>query len=733
MLKKFIYLFLGVILSFQAGLKASAPNEGMWLPLLIKQLNYGEMQKMGCKLTAEQIYSVNNASLKDAIAQLGGFCTAEVVSPEGLLLTNHHCAYDAIQTHSSKEKDYLANGFWAMNKGEELHTPGLTASFLIRMEDVTDRIMKAAESVGEADKEMKIQEEIGKIEEEAKEGNHYRSSVESMLYGNAYYLFVYETFRDVRLVGAPPSSIGKFGGDTDNWMWPRHTGDFSMLRVYAGPDNKPADYAAENVPLKPRHFLPVNIKGVKQGDFSMIMGFPGSTDRYLTSFAIKQAYENDNPDFVDVFGERLRVMKEDMDADRAVAIKLASDYASLANTYKYFQGQNLGLSRRGLIEERQAYESKFQAWVSKDAKRKDEYGKVLEGIQNNIQSNATLKHVSNYFNLSLFGTGFVGTTGFTFYRAVRTLEAGGGKDAVMGMLNGAFEDLGKTFKDYNTATDQKVFASMLRMYRSEIPAEYHPDFFESKLFTKSKAKGNMDQYDVYASKVFASSFLVSRDRIEATLAKLESMDEAKIADFIKADPGVAYLNSVIDMYRKKILTGMAIYQGADEELMHVYMKGMREMESDKAFYPDANSTLRLTYGKVIPYDPRDGVTYKYTTTANGILEKEVPGDEEFDVHPKLKQLIQARDFGRYGHNGELTVCFLTDHDITGGNSGSPVIDGEGNLIGIAFDGNWESMTSDLVFDKDIVRTINVSAEYVLFVIDKFAGAGHLIKEMKVIE
>lgn len=722
--------FLIVLLSLTFGLKtgfAAPPDEGMWLPSLIKQLNIKEMKKLGCKLSAEDIYSTDKPSVKDAIVQLGGFCTAEVVSPQGLLLTNHHCAYDAIQTHSSVDHDYLTDGFWAKNKGEELHTPGLTVSFLQKIVDVTDKIMDAAASVGEADREIKIEETIGAIEAEASEEGIYKAQVKSMFMGNEYYLFVYETFRDIRLVGAPPSSIGKFGGDTDNWMWPRHTGDFSLLRVYAGADNKPADFADSNVPYKPKHFLPVSIKEKKEGDFAMIMGYPGSTDRYLTSYAIKQKYEGDNPDLIKLMDAKLKVMKANMDANDAVRIQLASDYASLANSYKYFLGQNRGLKSRGLIEERQAFEKKFTKWVNSNNDRKKEYGKVLEKIKNNYNSSNDLSRLNNYMNIAGFGSGMV-VWGFQFYRLQRMMAANPDESSswepVLKMIQAGMED---HFKDYDKKTDMETFAAMTRLYKTDLPKEYHPKVYsESKTFTKAKAKGDMDKFDAYAKTVFEKSFLVDPAKAKAFLEDPSS----KVMD---KDPGMEYVLSIIDIYRSKLAAGLTIFSSADESLMKSYMKGMREMKADKAFYPDANFTMRLTYGKVIPYDPRDAVAYKSFTSAEGILEKEVPGDEEFDVPAKLKQLIQSKDYGRYGKNGTLVTCFLTDNDITGGNSGSPVINGEGHLIGAAFDGNWESMTSDLVWDDDLVRTISVDSRYILFIIDKFAGAGHLVDEMTVVQ
>lgn len=731
MIKRVVMLVLGAVISLNAAFaehdpKPINPNEGMWLPHMVKMLNIDDMKKLGFKLSAEDLYSINKSSIKDAVVQLGGFCTAEVVSPQGLLFTNHHCAYDAIATHSSVEHDYLTDGFWAKTKKDELHTPGLTVSFLVRIDDVTKRISDAVSSVPEAEADAKMQEMIGTIEAEATENTNYRAEVKAMFDGNQHLLFVYETFRDIRLVGAPPSSIGKFGGDTDNWMWPRHTGDFSVLRVYADKDGNPAEYSEDNVPYKPKHFLPVSIKGIQEGDFAMTLGYPGSTDRYLSSYAIEQAYKYDNPTIVKILGERLEIMKSEMDKDDKVRIMMASSYASLANSHKYYLGQNRGLSRRGLIEERQEFEKKFQNWANGDSKRKEKYGSVLDNFRQNYESSRDVLKLNNYVNMAGFGPGFV-AYGIGFWRLASMMASAEGDDSkwkpmaerLKGGVDGHFEE-------YHAPTDKRILASMARLMYNDLPEKYHPSVFSSKAFKKAKAKGGKDRFDVYADMVFKSSVLVNEDRAKAFLAS----PSQKVAD---KDLGIQYVTSIIELFRSKLRVDQGLFSAIDGESMKIYQAGMHEMMPDKKFYPDANFTMRMSYGKVIPYDPRDGVSYKYITYGEGVLEKEVPGDEEFDVPKRLGQLLRSGDYGRYAHNGKLPLCFLTDNDITGGNSGSPVINGDGHLIGIAFDGNWESMTSDLVFDDDIVRTISVDIRYVLFVIDKFAGATHLIDELKVMQ
>jgi hypothetical protein len=702
------------------------PDEGMWMPLLVQTLNYKDMQKLGCKLTPEQIYSLNNASLKDAVVQLGGFCTAEVVSSQGLLLTNHHCAYDAIQSHSSVEHDYLTDGFWAMSKSEELPVAGLTVSFLDHVEDITAKMNEAI--AAEGDREAAIQMQTEKMEEAASEGGKFRAEVKSMFAGNEFYLFVYKVYRDIRLVGAPPSSVGKFGGDTDNWMWPRHTGDFSMLRIYAGADNEPADFSADNKPFQPKHFLPVSVKGVKEGDFAMIMGYPGSTDRYLSSYHIQQAMDNDNLDVIKLLGTRLEIMKADMDASDEVRIKLASDYASLANTWKYYEGQQLGLTRNDLIGKKVASEAKFTAWVNADAKRREEYGTILSEMKTAIEGNKDLSRLGNYMNMAAFGPGIV-SGGIPYWRLMNTMEKfPDDKTKWQPIIDNLLKGLDGRFKDYNKGTDEKIFAAMNRAFYNDVNPANHPSIYKDKSFTKLKGKGDKDRFDAYGSLVYGSTLLADKAKAKAFL-------ENPSLKVLKADPGVKHVASIIDLYLNKLQAGQAAYSMTMDALMQKYLKGMREMDPNKVRYPDANFTMRLTYGSVMPYVPRDGVNYDWFTTQKGILEKEIPGDDEFDVPAKLKDLLVRKDFGRYGDKatGNLVTCFLSNTDITGGNSGSPVINGEGQLIGIAFDGNWESMTGDLMFDNTTQRTISVDIRYVLFIIDKYAGAKHLVDEMSVVE
>lgn len=731
--KKILSLFMTCLLALNFAYAKGDPqpinpNEGMWLPHLIKMLNIDDMKKLGFQLSAEDLYSVNKSSIKDAVVQLGGFCTAEVVSSQGLLFTNHHCGYDAIATHSSVEHDYLTDGFWAKSHADELPNEGLSVSFLVRIEDVTKKIQDAVAAAGEGEKEMAMQEAIGKIEAEATEGNDYRAQIKDIYAGNQQLLFVYEVFRDIRLVGAPPSAIGKFGGDTDNWMWPRHTGDFSVFRVYADKDNKPADYSADNVPYKPKHFFPVSIKGLQEGDFAMTMGYPGSTDRYLSSYAIDHAYKNDNPAVIKVLGTRLEIMHEDMMASDDVRIKLASSYASLSNYHKYCIGQNRGLRTRGLVEERQKFEADFNKWANGDSKRKEKYAGVLDMFKQNYAANQDVLKLRMYINTAGFGPGMV-AYGVAAWRLKTIMEKNEDDakawDGAIGQMTPTVDE---HFEEYVAFTDQKVLAATMRLMYNDLPEKFHPATFTSKAFSKMKPKGDKDRFDLYAEKIFATSMLTDKARLNAFLAK----PSLKV---IQKDLGVSYVEDIINVYRNQLAAGNAMFEAVDGEAMKLYQAGMQEMMPNREFYPDANSTMRMSYGKVIPYDPRDGVSYKFMTFGEGVLEKEIPGDEEFHVPTGVHDLLVAKDYGRYADKktGKLPLCFLTDNDITGGNSGSPVINGKGELIGIAFDGNWESMTSDLVFDESVVRTISVDIRYVLWTIDKYAGATNLIKELKVVQ
>lgn len=717
MLKK-VY---SILIALSLGLSWTArADEGMWLPMLIKRLNHVDMQKQGLQLTAEEIYSVNNSSLKDAIVQFGGFCTGEFISPEGLLLTNHHCGYDAIATNSSPENNYLKDGFWAMTREQERKNEGLFVDILVRMEDVTGQVLQGiAPQTPEQERSKLVAERMKTISDAAKNNGQYVSYVRDFFNGNEYYLFVYERFNDVRLVGAPPESIGKFGGDTDNWMWPRHTGDFSIFRVYMAPDGKPAEYSAQNVPYRPKHHLPISMSPVKEGDFSMVFGFPGRTTRFMAGSGLAMAVEQSNPARIKLRERRLAIMKEAMDASPANRLKLASNYASISNYYKYFIGQNEGIKRMKTLDKKATEERAFQAWADAEASRKSLYGSALSDINASYANQRKYNLASIYRSEAALAPQLMAHT--YQYTPLYNFLKSGNKDADrLKQLTEAYKNMNSEFyESYLPATDQRLFAELMQMFFNDVPQEQHGDIFKD---LRSKYKNNFQKW---AADVYSKSVLSSEAKVNAFLAKptLKALEN---------DPAFKVLLAVQKNHQQNILPKLTEYQAALDRANRLYVAGLREMNPNKVYYPDANSTLRLSYGTVKDYEPRDGVQYKYYTTMQGIAEKADPTDEEFIVPAKLLELYEQKDYGRYGQDGELRVGFITNNDITGGNSGSPVINGRGELIGLAFDGNWEAMTGDLVFDPEYKRCINVDIKYVLFIVDKFAGAGHLVKEMTLV-
>ena len=720
-MKKIFILFFSLIIVFNFSVKA---DEGMWLPLLLQKLNIEKMQEMGCKLTAEQIFSLNSSSLKDAIVALDhGSCTGELVSPDGLLLTNHHCGFGEIQEHSSEEHNYLADGFWAMSKEEELSNPGKTVSFLISVENITDQILpKLDNSLAEYARFDMVDSIAEIIINKAIEGNHYEAEVLDMFDNNQYYLFVYETFRDIRLVGAPPSVIGKFGGDIDNWMWPRHTGDFSMFRVYCGPDGKPADYSTENVPYHPKHYLPVSLEGYKKGDFAMILGYPGSTDRYLTSYGIKELLEISNPNRIKIRGKKQEIWAEDMAANSKIRIQYASKYAGSSNYWKYSIGQNKGLKKLNVYGKKQELENRFTEWMNTDQARKDKYKNALSLIDEAYKERGPYRHAFQFLlETMMYGTEIVSmaTEAMPLYRVLKHTP-----DSTA-QINNIIEDIKANstafFKDYNPSTDQKVLAAMLELYDNNVDKKYHPAIYD---VIHGKYKGD---YNKYAAFVFAKSAFTNATKLEALLAKPSTKA-------LEKDPAFSLMLTIINKYsgiRDKYFAVSENINKGDR----LFAQGLLEMDNKKALYPNANSTMRVTYGAVGDYDPRDAVHYDYQTTMKGIVEKTNPDDKPnyFNTPQKLLDIYNSKDFGIYGENGVMPVAFTTNNDITGGNSGSPVINAKGHLIGIAFDGNWEAMSGDIAFETELQKCINVDIRYVLLVIDKIGGAKHLIDEMTIIE
>ncbi|MFY9150660.1 MAG: S46 family peptidase [Prolixibacteraceae bacterium] len=695
-------------------------DEGMWLPALLEKLNINQMQKEGCSLNADEIYSINHSSLKDAVVALDrGSCTAELVSAEGLLLTNHHCGFDEIQEHSTTEHDYLRDGFWAKTKEEELPNPGKTASFLIGFEDVTDKIIpELNDDMSSEERNKKVRAISSKLEKEAIGETHYEARVQALYNENKYYLFIYETFRDIRLVGAPPQSMGKFGGDTDNWMWPRHTADFSMFRIYCGKDGKPADYSTDNVPYQPKHHLPISLKGYKSDDFAMVVGYPGTTNRYKTSFGIEYTMNVTNPVRIKVREEKLRIMKDFMRTSQKARIMYSAKYARSSNYYKYSIGQNEGLKHLNVLEKKKALEAKFTQWVNADEKRKEKYGDALNLIA------SSYKDLDDEIAYDYMTEAVVrGPEIFYFAYRTRPLYDALKSDKNSQHVNLASErvkdGLDEFFKDYDSGTDQKLAAALFKIYQENVAPKYHPPFFR---LVKTKYGNN---FETYTKELYDRSIFGSQER----LVKFFESPKAKI---LEKDP---LFQASLEIFRMMSLIGDETGKTTEnlEKGNHLFVGGLMEMETDKNFYPDANSSMRITYGTVGDYIPRDGVQYKYFTTLKGYIEKEIPGDDEFNVPAKLKELYYARDFGRYADpDGDLHTCFTTNNDITGGNSGSPVINGKGELIGIAFDGNWEAMSGDLAFENDLQKCINVDIRFVLWTIDKMAGAQNLIDEMTIV-
>ena len=715
-MNKIIVIIVAISMGISTLVRA---DEGMWIPLLINK-NMAEMQKLGLKLSAEDIYSINHSSLKDAVIIFGGGCTGEIVSPEGLILTNHHCGYGSIQQVSTPENNYLDNGFWAMNKDEEIPVEGLKVQFLQYMKEVTAESLKGlTNDLSETQRDSMIDANNKVIIEEATKDTKFRGIVESFYGGNEYYLFVYEVYNDIRLVGTPPESIGKFGADTDNWMWPRHTGDFSMFRVYTAPDGTSAKYAMENIPMKPKHFLPINIAGVDQGDYAMIMGFPGSTDRYLSSFGVDQAINLSNPTIVDIRAEKLRLMREGMDANEAVRLQYSSKYARTANYWKYFIGQTKGLKRLNVKGQKQELEAEFENWLNHNPIEKEKYGQALTLIASSYEVIGGYVPARYYFMEAIYrGPEILGAAN-KFNKLAKLLHAKKvDPAAIQEAVNQIKEGVDGYFKDYNDAIDRNLLASMMRMYHENVPLDQQPAYL---LTMDKKFKGD---YNKYADYVFSKSMFASKEKVTAFLAK----PNKKVLD---KDPAFEAVNAFFANYRNLTAKTKEAYANLAKG-NRLFIAGLREMNPETNYAPDANFTMRLTYGTVQDYYPADAIHFEYFTTMDGIMQKEDPDNFEFIVPAKLKELYQARDFGPYGDDGVMKVCFLTNHDITGGNSGSPVMNANGELLGLAFDGNWEAMSGDIAFEPELQRTINVDIRYVLFIIDKFAGAKNLIDEMTLI-
>jgi hypothetical protein len=720
MIKKITTAFLIFNFSFLILAKA---DEGMWLPLLLKQLNESDMQKNGLKLTAEDIYSINKSSLKDAIVQFNGGCTAEVISNSGLILTNHHCGYGQIQAHSTVQNDLLTNGFWAMNQSEELVNAGVTATFIVRMEDVTAKVLVGVtEQMSDADRDKKTNDAIVQIQKEAVIGTHYGAFVRPFYYGNEYYMFITETFTDVRLVGAPPSSIGKFGGDTDNWIWPRHTGDFSIFRIYANKNNEPADYSPDNVPYKPKYVIPISMKGVESGDFTMVYGFPGRTTEYLPSYAVDMIMNQSDPDKVKIRNVRLQIIYKDMAASDAVRIQYAAKYAGIANYWKKWAGEINGLKKADAINKKKQFEKDFLSKVNMNSDAKSQYGNLFADFEKKYKELTVLNKERDYYYEALLGIEAVGYTS-SFYTVVEALSDGKKVEDYQKDIDRLKGNVKVFFKNYNEATDEKVCASLLRMYSEDINKSD-----QAEIFAEIKNKYDND-FSKYTKAIYSKSMFVSEEKMNELFENFP-----KNFKKIQKDPIYQLMKSCNSKFLKDVKPQYTALDLETTKLNRIYMKGMRELMTDKKYYPDANSTLRVAYGKAEGYFPRDGVFYDYYTTLDGLMEKENPLVDEFMVSSKLKDLYNKKDYGRYADkNGELRVAFCASNHTTGGNSGSPVLNGEGQLIGTNFDRDWEGTMSDIVYDPNQVRNIVLDVRYTLFVIDKYAGAGYLINEMTLVK
>ncbi|MFO8002106.1 MAG: S46 family peptidase [Marinilabilia sp.] len=716
-MKKLIFIAVALLLSLPGKIKA---DEGMWLLPLIEKLNIDEMQEMGLQLSAEDIYSINESSLKDAVVVFGGGCTGEMISEEGLLLTNHHCGYGKIQELSSVENNYLEEGFWAATKDDEIPVPDLSVTFMKRMEDVTERVTaELNDDMSENERRSKVDEISKQIADSVKGDTHYRTTVRDFFGGNQYYLLVYEKFDDVRFVGAPPSSIGKFGKDTDNWMWPRHTGDFSLFRVYAGPDGEPAEYSSENKPLEPRHHLPVSLEGYEKDDFAMTIGFPGSTQRYLSSWGIDERMNVFNYSLIEARGVKQDIWQEAMDSSKEIRLQYASKFSRSSNYWKNSIGMNRGLRNLNVIDTKEELEEEFRQWINEDSQREEKYGDVLSELEEAYSSREPFYLAQNFVRETMLR----GTEIFSFALSARGLEKAL-DDGDEEKTESVIEDIKSTaedfYKDYHAPTDKKVMAALLELYYEEIDQEYHPSFFEDIKANKE------DGFEKYADKLFKKSFFAEKEKL------YDFLEKPKLKK-LKKDPAFKAAKSTFELY-SSLMDQTRETNRTIERNHRLFIAGLQEMNPDKVYYDDANSSMRLSYGTVGDYEPRDAVIYKHYTTLEGVMEKEDPDSDEFMVPQKLKDLYEEKDYGRYANeDGRMYVNFTTNNDITGGNSGSPVINGEGHLFGLAFDGNWEAMSGDIAFEDDLQKCINVDMRYVLFIIDKYAGADHLIDEMTIVE
>ena len=707
-------LFITFLLTLSIGIAKA--GEGMWIPMLL-QYNEKEMQEMGMKITAEDIYSINHSSLKDAIVLFGGGCTGEIVSDYGLLLTNHHCGYDYIQKHSSVEHDYLTNGFWAMNRGEELPCPGLSVIFLREMRDVTEQVLKDVNiDMPEDERQAKVDANIKKIIAEVEKETKYKVSIKPFFLGNEYYLLLNEVYTDVRLVGCPPSNIGKFGGDTDNWVWPRHTGDFSIFRVYADKDGHPSAYSKDNVPYKPAKHLDISLKGAEEGDFAFVFGYPARTNEYLPAVAVDQEANLIDPIMVDLRGKVLDIYNKYQEQDPKVRIQYASKHAGLGNGWKKWMGVTEGINHFHGVEKKRDYEVDFHDWVMQSRSRYM-YANLLKDFKRNYQELEPYELAYTYLSEAGLRIELVSFAG-RFARLSEVTKDTPQED-IDRMLNQLKGTAANFFKDYYEPIDREVAVMALSEYLKAQPADFRPAFLN-----------DIKDVNEYVDNLFNKSMFTDEAKVNDLLENFKPNKAKKLAN----DPALKVYQSLIGFYRDKVYDHISSLNKDNARLQRIYMKGQMEMQPEKRFSPDANFTLRVTYGKVEGFRPKDGMKYKHFTTLEGIMQKENPDIYDYVVEPKLKKLYNNKDYGRYADkDGTMHVAFTASVHTTGGNSGSPILNAEGQLLGLNFDRCWEGTMSDLIYDPDICRNISVDIRYVLFIIDKFAGAGHLIDEMTIVE
>ncbi len=715
-MKKLLMLVVGATLLTAGSLRA---DEGMWLLPLLQKFNIKDMNKEGCKLTAEQIYSINKSSLKDAVVRFGNGCTAEVISSEGLILTNHHCGYGIIQQQSSVDHDYLRDGFWAMDRSQELISEkGASATFLDSIADVTDQIFpELQKTASETERAAKQKEIIDNMLKKYPQSEFTKYAITPLYGGNVYYLFKYTVYPDIRLVGAPPSSIGKFGADSDNWMWPRHTGDFCLFRIYADKNGKPANPSAENVPLRPKNYFKISLQGVQEGDYAMVMGYPGRTYRFMTSWEVDNMIKANNVR-IDVRGVRQSIWMKDMQADQKTRIQYSSKYAGSSNFWKKSIGMNETFEKLGVVERRTEDEKAFTSWVNQKPERVAKYGEALSYIEKSVKERQQRQLALQYMSECLSGTEVVGFAGI----ATMALSAPANNEdkSAAERRENAKISLLRSYKDYNPTLDQKTAQAMFPIFMKNVPKEYWPDFFKT---IETDYKGSVGWY---VSEMFSSSIFTNEEKCKAFMQNPGS-------DLMEKDLAAKTYKSIAEI-REKLTKESKPMDELYEKGARLYIAGLLEMNQGKPIYPDANGTMRLTYGTVKSYEPRDGVKYEYYTTLTGVMEKENPNSWEFVVPAKLKELYKAKDFGQYAmKNGQMPLAFIFNGDITGGNSGSPVLNAKGEIIGTAFDGNWEAMSGDIIFETELQRCINVDIRYTLFIIDKFAGASHLVKEMTLVK